>query len=546
MPWSEETPWTWPTSETTAPIEAAYQYTSPPGGIYNGETFLEGVSGQIDDIANLDYWTLRQRSAALFYGNSYGRGIIRRFVNDIVNTGLEVEVIPDEEILGLEEYALEDWSDLLERRYKIYQSSPEIVDAKGRREEGELLAQIDLEALVCGDCLVVNRQDTATKLPQIEIVNGDRVQTPPNMAMDSSIVDGVHLNSRGVHLGFWVNKGTVDVFDDDFEYIPARGKSTGRKAAWMVYGLDKREDGVRGEPLLSVAIQPLKSILDYRGSAQLKAEVNSHLVGYMERTLDKPATLPMQGGAVKTGTVTGDGTNLPVGLKKILPGMFIEQLQPGEKPTVHSTQGTDVNFGPFEAAVMVGVAWSLGVPPEELLMSYNKSWSASQASKTKWRSLIFKERRRLARQHCKNLYEEWFISELLLSKFAAPGFLEARVDPSQYDIKRAWLRTQWHGPIEPSIDSVKQTAGYTAQMNECLITATRAAREMNGTKFSDNCKRRKKEIEMKMAAVRPLLDAQKEFGSDQVTEALASLGLTTASTLNVKQEEDPDVADAAN
>jgi capsid protein len=514
----QELPWVWPESAGPPPeAEASSAFPTTPSGAYDGSNFLEGVDGLIDQISTLDYWTLRARSAALFYGNSYGRGIVRRFVTDIINTGLTPESIPEESILGLPDDSLSEWSEMREKRFRLYGESKEIIDAKGYREDGVLQAQIYLEALVAGDCLVICRQDKDTGLPQLQIVNGDRVQTPPDRWDEENLVDGVKLDDRGRHLGYWVYQGTNEIMDDRWAYIPTHGASTGRRTAWMVYGIDKREDGVRGEPLLAIAIQPLNEILKYRGAAQLKAAINSMIIGFIKRTQDKPASLPVQGGAVKKTTVANtSGTTSPVNLTQIMPGVFMERLQPGEEPVPHSVHGTDVNFGQFEAAVMVGLSWALQIPPEILLMSFNKNYSASQAATNKWKTLIAKERPRFAAAHPKNLWEEWFIAELMLGKFEAAGFFEAFRDPKRYDEKRAWLQTEWFGQVEPSVDIVKQTTGYKAMVNEGWTTNTRTARELNGSKWSHNIKQVAKENVEKAKAMRPLLDLQKEFGNDAV------------------------------
>jgi capsid protein len=530
----EELPWTWPEStdavEQPSPATASTVNFSNGSGYYDGSQFFDGIGETLEELRGLDYWKLRRRSAALFYGNSYGRGIVRRFVTDIINTGLCPESIPEESILGLPEDALSgvsangapSWTETLEKRWRIYGESKEIIDAKGSREDGQLQAQIYTEALVSGDCLVICRQDRATNLPQISIVNGDRIQTPPDKALDESVVDGVHRDKNGRHLGYWVYEGTNEVFDDRYTYVSARGAKSNRLIAWMVYGIDKREDGVRGEPLLSIAIQPLNSILKQRGAAQLKAEISSYIIGFIKRDKAAPGTMPFGKAATRKDTVVDPaGTAGPLQLNKIMPGLFMERLAVGEEPTVFR-DGSDINFGAFEAAVMVGLAWSLGCPPEILMMSFNKNYSASQAANNKWSTFKAKERPRFAAAHCKNLWEEWFVSELLLGKIEAQGFLSAYSDPKQYDIKRAWLQTEWFGQVEPSVDPVKQAAAYKTQVTEGWTTNTRTAREINGSKWSHNIKQVAKENEQKVAAMRPLLELHKEYGTDAV-EAMSRI-----------------------
>ena len=495
-------------------------------GQYDGNKFPGGVSGKIDEISGLDYWTLRERSANLFNFNSYAKGIIRRLVTNIINTGLSVESTPEETILGVPEDSLSDWSEMIENRFHLWAQSQEICDVKGYRNFGGLQRSIYREALIEGDCLVISRQDERTKLPQLQIVNGSRIQTPPGKFADTRVVDGVHLDVNGRHLGYWVYKGTdnlLEDLEDRYVYIPAAGGKTGRRQAWLVYGFDKREDGVRGEPLLSVAIQALNEIDRYRDSAQRKASINSMIVGFIKRANAGPGTMPVQGGAVRKSTVTvaDDESTNPVTVAEIMPGVFMERLEPGEEPAPYSINGSDVNFGAFEAAIMVGVAWALEIPPEILLLSFNKNYSASQAAVNEFWMLIGKERSRFGSENNSHVFEDWFISELLLGKIRAPGFLGATRDPTRYDVVRSWLLSEWIGPVKPATDMLKQANGFAALVNGGWTTNSKAARLLTGSKFSKNMRIIKKENELKMEAQRPLMEAEAEFGQEAVARALA-------------------------
>jgi capsid protein len=515
-----------PKADEPTQIQATSEIIYPPNeGRFTGQKYAGGVSGQIDEISSLDYWALRARSAALFNVNSYAKGIIRRLVTNMINVGLSVESIPEELILGLAEDSLVEWSETIETRFQLWASSPEICDIKGVSNFGSIQRSIYREALIEGDCLVIDRQDPFTKLPQLQVIPGGRVMTPPTLNSDGTVIDGVKIDDNGKHLGYWVYRGTTEMSNDQYVYIPAFGENTGRRNAWLVYGFDKREDGIRGEPLLAVAIQPLNEIDRYRDSAQRKAFINSMIVGFIKRSNDGPGSLPIQGAAVKAGTVTADLTGAinPVGVAEILPGVFMERLQPGEEPAPYSNNGTDVNFGQFEASIMVGLAWALEIPPEILLLSFNKNYSASQAAVNEFKILQNRERSRFGAENNDLVFTEWFISELLLGKFQAPGFLESWNDPSKYDVKKAWLMTDWSGAIKPSTDMVKQANGYKLLVGECWITNDRAAREQTGTKFSKNCRRVAKENEMKLAAVRPILEANQEFGEKEVTTALSTI-----------------------
>lgn len=525
----------WPWAKREVEVVAG-QFLTPP--IYNGEMFAGGLGNLLEEVDSLDYWALRSRSAGLFLKNSYARGIVRRFVTNVINVGLSAESIPEESILGLEEDSLIDWSENLENRFALYADTPAIVDIKGMRTFGALQRQVYTEALVGGDCVVICRQDPLSKLPQLQIIPGDKIQTPMPSISNALIVDGVELDENGRHVAYHVDLGAARTGADRFQRIACRGEKTGRIQAWMVYGLDRREDAVRGEPLLSIAIQPLKEIEKFRGSAQRKAVINSMIAGFIERTDSKPGSMPLQSGAAKRVTsVTGQAEgSLPVSFTEMLPGVYMQRLQQGEKPTPYSTGGTDVNFGPFEAAILQGLAWALEMPPEIMQLSFEKNYSASQAAINEWKMLLGKERTRFGSENNDHVFQEWFLSELLLNKIDAPGYLEAFKDARQYDKRRAWTMIDWSGAIKPSVDLSKLVRGYADLNAQGWIDNERASRELTGTKFSKNIRRIKRENQMKMDAAQPIMDAEQKYGAEPVARALRTTGIDALSARILEME----------
>jgi capsid protein len=204
----------------------------------------------------------------------------------------------------------------------------------------------------------------------------------------------------------------------------------------------------------------------------------------------------------------------------------MDRLNPGEEPAPYSVNGADVNFGAFEAAIMVGVAWALEIPPEILMLSFNKNYSASQAAVNEFWMLLRKERARFGAENNDHIYEDWFISELLLGKIEAAGFLEATQDPTQYDVERAWLLSEWIGPVKPATDTLKQANGFAALVEGGWTTNARAARLLTGSKFSKNIRILAKENALKMEAQRPFMEAEAKFGQEAVARAVARMAPT--------------------
>lgn len=499
--------------DMSASMVSPLQNGATSWGWNDGEKYPGGYG--VTEILLTDYWTLRLRSAELFKKNLYARGLLRRLVTNVINTGLTLESFPDEEILGYPEDGLTEWSERVEARNHIWTQNARICDYQERRTFQELQQDCKLEAMIEGDVLVIMRQHPLTKLPQIQLVQGSKIRTPfgqpLNLPDGHRIVHGVQLDERGRHHGFWV---CLDPDGLKAEFIPAYGQRTGRRMAWLVYGTDKRMDEVRGEPLLSLVLQSLKDMDRYRDAALRKAVMNSVLAMWVEKTEDKPGTQPLTGGATRRDKVID--TQDSKGPRKLnfagmLPGVAIETLQTGEKIQTHGS-GAEVQFGPFEESIVQAIAWANQIPPEILKLAFSNNYSASQAAINEFKMFLNKERTDFGHDFCQPVYVEWLISETLLGAIEAPGLLEAWRDPSKYDVFGAWVDSDWSGAIKPSTDLVKQARGMKMIVAEGWSTNERASREITGTKFRKNIKRLKRENQLKVEAAEPLADFEQRYG----------------------------------
>lgn len=490
--------------------------------IYDGGKFFGGFG--TTQLQTVDYWTLRARSSQLFNENLYGRGIIRRLVTNEINTGLTPEVCPNESILGVDEGGLSDWSEVVETRFAIWGKNPKICDWKRQSTFGDIQRTVRREALVAGDILVVLRQSPITKLPMIQLINGELVQTP--LSSDSKIrkgheiKHGVELNGVGRVVAYWIRQE-----DRSYKRMPAFGEKSGRRISWLVFGTDKRLDDVRGQPLLSIVLQSIKEIDRYRDSTQRKATKNSIIAMSVEKTTDKMGTLPGQGGAVRKDSVTvadGDGSSRSFNVQTMIPGVTVDEMQTGETLNMHGGQGTDLSFREFEETIIAAIAWANEIPPEILRLAFSNNYSASQAAINEFKIYLNMRWADFGETFCTPIHTEWLISETLMQKIIAPGLLEAWRTPSQYDIFGAWMSVDWYGSIKPSTDMLKQGKGSELLLKLGLSTHQREARGITGSKFTQNVAKLKTENELLAGAMRPLLELQAEFKPEETPDLNAS------------------------
>lgn len=499
----------------TAPGYGGYAPAYP--AVFDGDKFPGGFGPT--QLLQADYWTLRERSGELFRNNLYAKGLVRRLITNEINTGLSPESCPDEQVLGVPEGSLDDWSELVESRFNVWATAPTLCDYELQRTFGELQELIRLEALIEGDCLVILRSSQVTKLPMVQVVRGNRVRTPfpVSVRKGHKVVEGVELDPRNRQVAYWVLQD-----DGSSKRVPAWGEKSGRRISWLHYGCERRAEEIRGDSLLGVVLQSLKEVDRYRDSAQRKAVINSIMAMFIKKTEERAGSLAMTAGAVRADTATtGDTTPRTIQAQGFLPGMVAETLQFGEEPVLLGGQGTDVNFGVFEEAIIQGVAWANEVPPEILRLAFSNNYSASQAAINEYKIYLNKRWKRTGDTICTPIYTDWMLSEVLIGKLDAPGLLESWKNPEKYDTFGAITMVDWYGSIKPSTDMLKAAKASEVLVRNCWSTNAREARGLTGTKWRRNARKVKRETEIKLEVNAPLMEAQEAERAE--TEAVALL-----------------------
>lgn len=494
---------------------------------HDGDKYPGGFG--FTELLTADYWTLRQRSAQLFKQNIYARGIVRRLVTNIINTGLALEATPEDAILKAGEDPLADWAELVENRFHLWERSPALCDYCGGKSFGGIQAAAKMAALISGDVLVALLQDPITGLPRIRLVDGARVQTPfgvgssaPQLAPGHEIKHGVEVDADGRQVAYWLVSQNAQQLR--VERLAAVGAS-GRRQAWLVYGTDRLLDEVRGEPILSIMLQSLREIDRYRDAVQRKAVINAILAMFIQKNQETIGSRPLTGGAIVRGK---DAVTAPVGgrprtfnFSEMIPGAVLDELAPGEEPKGFQPNGTDEKFADFEAAIVCAMAWALEIPPEILRLSFSSNYSASQAAINEFKLYLNPVRVAWGDEFCQPVYVEWLLSEVLAGRLVASGLLESWRDPLRFDQFAAWTAADWSGAIKPSVDLVKQANGYQLLVEQGFISRDRAARETTGTKFSKNVKKLERENAALAAAMKPI--AELEAASKPAPPARAPL-----------------------
>jgi len=246
---------------------------------------------------------------------------------------------------------------------------------------------------------------------------------------------------------------------------------------------------------------------------QRKATINAILAMFIQKDQETIGTRPLMGGAVRKGRdavpgAAGGAAPRTFNFAEMIPGAVLDELAPGEKPQGFSPTGTDEKFADFEEAIVCAMAWCYEIPPEILRLSFSSNYSASQAAINEFKLFLNRVRVEWGDSFCQPIYVEWLLSEVLAGRLAATGLIDAWRDPGKFDHLAAWMAADWSGAIKPSIDLNKQANGYTALIEQGLITRDRAARETTGTKYSKNVQKLARENLALVAAMKPIKELE--------------------------------------
>ena len=162
--------------------------------------------------------------------------------------------------------------------------------------------------------------------------------------------------------------------------------------------------------------------------------------------------------------------------------MVVEGLAVGEKIKQMGSQGTDLSFGDFEAAIINAVAWSKGMPPEILKMAFGSNYAASKQATAEFNMFLDTERANTTTTNDKPLYEQWLYVEVLKGTVKADGLIEKWGNLEHYALTGAWIQSDWSGSVKLNADFVKEVQGWKLAIEEGLATHEMASKALFGRK----------------------------------------------------------------
>ena len=421
---------------------------------------------------------LVERSRDLYMGVATATGALKTINTNVIGSGLRLKAAIDNETIGISDEEAEKVKNLIEREFDLWANDK--IDNLGIMNFYQLQELVFLTVLMNGECFIKLNYFETPKQPynlKLEVLEPDRVYTPNSLLSDKSVVEGVKIDKNGRIEGYYISsEHPLDATGAVTEkFIKVYGSENQKNIIHLLF--TERPEQIRGIPVLSPVIEPLRQLGNYT-EAELTAAVISGLYAvFIESDANN-----IEG--ADTGELEAVENDLLVDSEdettiELAPGM-IASLNPGEKAKATNPGRPNAQFDPFVTSILRQIGSALEVPYELLIKHFTASYSASRAALLEAWKMFRKRREWFSENFIQPIYEEWLNEAYLL------GRVELKNYGTDFLIDKAWCGSQWNGPSQGQIDPLKEANAAVIRINNGLSTRTRETAELNGGDFEQN------------------------------------------------------------
>jgi lambda family phage portal protein len=470
----------------------------------DGSKFKGGINASGINIV-LNHSVLRANARKAYHETPQARAIVGRMVDNVADTGLTLEISPRFNILGISPEEAEAWAKNVEERFNLWASSK-------KQHRSGMLNFYQMQRLYQtyqhrdSDNFIRLYYDSDPSLLnplQYEMIDPNQLrgsEFTSTYGLDSHI-DGIKRDGRGREISFkiWIKGKQPGRFEE--VVIPAKSKDGQR--IFMLHGfVPEYATQGRGYSKLANALQEFQNLTDFTLASIQKAINQASVVAVAEPSPDEDSSSIFEGirtnqGVSPAASQLGEQPNPSDTLQPVSDelglrcsrvdeltftqpgGFYIDNLTKGMKIKMMETKAPGDNFDAFVNAFTAYLAAANDMPLEILLMKFNENFSASRAALLLFWRVVQIWRSQMAADFLDPVVEMWLAEEIALGRIHAPGWS----DPT---LRAAWLNKTWIGPPAPDIDPSKTAKATREYLSLGLTTATRAARNLNGSDYKTN------------------------------------------------------------
>lgn len=458
-------------------------------------SWLPGLRSPDADLPANERETLISRSRDAQRNHLLARAAVGRVRTSVVGTGLVCYAQVDAEYLGITPEEGHELDTQLNRIWEMYALDARECDAESGLNHYQMQALVLLCALVSGDVLVatpyVERPGTIFGT-RLQLIEADLLCNPDDKPDSDRLVDGVEFDSFGSPIRYHVasdyRRGRTLTTTRTWKALPAFGAETGRRRTLHVICDKERPGQKRGAPWLAPVLEPLQKLERYSSAELMAAVLSAFFTVFIEKTETfSEGNLPM---AMMDSDDPSEADYADDTIK--LGEGAIVDLGVGEKATVANPARPNAQFDPFFVSIVKQMGAALQIPMEELLLHYDKSYSAARAAMLQaWR--FYNERR------------WWLVSsfcqpsrDLIIDEAVARGMIDlpGYNDPLK---RRAYLQALWIGPARGAINELAEVKAARERIEIGISNEAMEAAAMSGEPWHDIYNQRLLEINRRKA-----------------------------------------------
>ena len=430
------------------------------------------------------------RALDLTRNDSYIRGGVTLRKDNIVGSYFMLNARPNSaRLFGKEDTKWEDeFQEEVEEKFAAFSESPHNwADAAGRNTLTQLTRMAIEQHTIHGEVLASVEWVRKGGRPfntAINMVDTDRLCTPPERNADPKIVMGVALGDWDEPVGYHIRKAPpgnwVSPLSYEWQYVPLQLK-WGRRQMIHIFE-QHRPAQTRGIGTMVSAIPEMRMSRQFREIVLQNAILNATYAATIEseNPLDATSIFASLGGsdfapeAVQeammsyakgyynmVGETIGNSSNLQIG------GVKIPWLPPGAKLHLQGAGAGGPLGSEFEASLHRAMAAAFGVSYEQWSHDYSKTnYSSYKGAMTETYKVMLSVKKQVADCFAGWVYRLWMeealnAGEITSIKRNMPSFYEGQ--------NQEWLcDCEWVGASRGQIDELKETQAAILRMNNGL------------------------------------------------------------------------------
>ena len=432
---------------------------------------------------------LRRHVRQLEYNNGDIAGPIQRFANYIIGSGLrfQARVTADKKythminVPRISETTAEGYNFWLEKRIKIWNKQ---ADVHLMMTGHEMQRLIQMTLIRDGEAIIIGRKSRrpARLIPYCqEIVEIDRLQTPPGLIADPRVRNGIRYDEEGVPETYYILKhhpgNTIQPHFkfDDFEEVPAWNKNGTKKVLHLFEIL--RPEQTRGFTWLAAGLKDIQNTVRYKDAELVAALEDACMTGIVKST----APQTFQNNYTKTGARPNGAEKR---INRFAPNKW-HYLNPYEDVEIRGPSRPNDHFDEIINAFSRGPANALNIPPEV----WTQNWRDLNYSNARTILISFYQVCRIKQKYFVDHYS-FPTHENVVPYMVAGGHVLAPA----FDRRREdYLAAEYIPPARDWVDPKKEAEGKTIDIANLTETGHSVCASL-GKDYDENLEIRAKEL----------------------------------------------------